>query len=284
MRHMFKNREGKVRSGWKLFFVTVAFFALAQLVRLVFGQWLWLVLTIQSALLAVVVLVAWRVVAKRRMSEMGLGCVKGKELLAGLLLGLVSAVLVFAVIVLTGSAYIESWIPRFTADTVLFLLAFVCVGVAEEMLTRGYVMSVLRQTKSVPVILLVSSVLFSLMHAFNDGFGLLPFVNIVLTGLLLAYMFFKSGSIWMPIGYHIMWNYAQGNVFGFHVSGFEVQGLINTQYAQENVINGGPFGFEGGVAATAVILLSFLFVRWYYRKSRFEFLSMDGQSAVTDRL
>ena len=142
-------------------------------------------------------------------------------------------------------------------------------------------MSVLRQTKSMPVIVIASSVLFSLMHVFNASFSLIPFVNIVLVGLLFAYMFIKSGSIWMPIGYHITWNYVQGSVFGFRVSGIEVQGLITTRYAQENIINGGAFGPEGGVLATALILLGFLFVRRYFRKRRFDFLLMD-QPAVPD--
>ena len=115
---------------------------------------------------------------------------------------------------------------------------------------------------------------------FNDAFSLIPFINIVLAGLLFGYMFIRSGSIWMPIGYHITWNYVQGNVFGFRVSGMEVQGLITTRYAQDNIINGGAFGPEGGVIDTIVILLGFLFVWWYYRKSRFDFLSMDQPAAV----
>jgi hypothetical protein len=302
MQHMFKNHEGKVRSGWKIFFVCGVFFVLVLLMGVVFsllaaaralqtdgefmpsyneqfGQWLWLMMIIQSILMAAVVVVAWKGISRRRLTDMGFGRVRGKELLAGLLLGTVSMTLAFAVIVLSGSGYVESWTPRLTADTGLYLLLFVAVGLAEEMMTRGYFMSVLRQTKSVPVIVIVSSVLFSLMHVFNASFSLIPFVNIVLVGLLLAYMFLKSGSIWMPIGFHITWNYFQGSVFGFSVSGLEVQGLITTQYAQENIINGGAFGPEGGVLATALLLLGFLFVRWYYRKRRLNFLLMDQPAA-----
>ena len=306
---MFRNREGKVRSGWKIALVLGAIFVLVFILSMILGvvivfqaaqmadtqemtfdaaydalfdQWELPLSVIQDVLLIAVSLFAWRVLSKRKLADMGLGGIKTnwKALAAGLLMGIVSMTLTFLAILATGSGYVESWSPRFSWEALTFLIVFILVGFAEEILSRGYFMSVLRQTKSRSAILIVSSALFSLMHIFNDAFNLIPFINIALAGLLFGYMFIKSGSIWMPIGFHITWNYVQGNVFGFHVSGLEVQGLITTQYAQENIINGGAFGPEGGVAVTVLLLLSFLFVRWYYRKSRFDFLSMDGEVAA----
>jgi membrane protease YdiL (CAAX protease family) len=184
------------------------------------------------------------------------------------------------VILLTGNGYMVSWTPRFTANTVLYLFVFIIVGFAEELLTRGYVMSVLRQTKCMPLVIATSSVLFSLMHIKNNSFSLIPFINIVLAGLLFAYMFIKSGSIWMPIGYHITWNYFQGCVYGFPVSGHGSQGIFNMQYASDTILNGGAFGPEGGLVVTIVLIVSFMFIKWYFRNSTFQFMDMDTPAAL----
>jgi membrane protease YdiL (CAAX protease family) len=149
------------------------------------------------------------------------------------------------------------------------------VGIAEEVLGRGYMMSVLRQTKSMPIIVSVSGAIFSLIHMGNSGFDMIPFINIVLVGMLFAYMYLKSGNIWMPIGYHITWNYFQGNVYGFLVSGLETQGIITTELSKYNIINGGDFGPEGGLVVTATILMGFIFVKGYYQKKSFNFLEME---------
>jgi membrane protease YdiL (CAAX protease family) len=107
-----------------------------------------------------------------------------------------------------------------------------------------------------------------------------PFINIVLAGLLFAYMYIKSGSIWMSIGYHITWHFLQGCVYGFPVSGTGGQGIISTQYARDTILNGGAFGPVGGLLVTAVIILGFVFVKWYYRDSLFQFMDMDTPAAL----
>jgi membrane protease YdiL (CAAX protease family) len=118
----------------------------------------------------------------------------------------------------------------------------------------------------------VSAVIFSLMHIGNPNVSAIGLTNIVLVGILFSYMFIKSGSIWMPIGYHITWNYFQGDVFGFQVSGLKQVGIYKTTILNDNIINGGAFGPEGGIATTVVIIMGLLFVEWYYKNSEFEFL------------
>ena len=84
----------------------------------------------------------------------------------------------------------------------------------------------------------------------------------------------------MPIGYHITWNYFQGNVFGFKVSGTEVEGMLSTTYSQDNIWNGGAFGPEGGLFVTAIILIGFIVVKLYYKNKKFDFLSMDPTPVI----
>lgn len=305
---MFKNKEGKVRSGWKIAAVLGTFFAVViaiggitgiiASVILISGGNLdpstlnytdngmkimenlnKILLFIQEIVLIFTPIIAWKYVMKRPLSNMGFPSLKehSKELVIGLLFGIVSMTIVFIALLLTGNAVVESWTPHFTSDTIIYLVIFILVGFAEEIFGRGYVMSVLRQTRSIPAVVLISSILFALMHGANAGIGILPLINLALVGVLFAYMYLKSGNIWMPIGYHITWNYFQGNVYGFKVSGTAPEGIITTTYASNNIFNGGDFGPEGGLFVTAVILLGLLFVRYYYRNETFDFIASEPE-------
>ncbi|MDF2538207.1 MAG: putative rane-rane-associated aminoterminal protease [Herbinix sp.] len=303
---MFKNKEGKVRSGWKIAAVTASIFGMILLFTIMIsiipitnlmasgdfdyatmkfneeGAKVMEGLTLASMFLQEIVfilipIITWKFILKRPLTNMGLGAFKinVKELFAGLLFGIASITIVFVMIVATGNAYVESFVPRFSSDTVIYLLLFIMVGFAEEIYGRGFVMSTLRQTRNIPVVVIVSSVIFALLHSSNQGISILAYVNLALVGVLFAYMYIKSDNIWMPIGYHITWNYFQGNVFGFKVSGTDTKGIWTTTYESNNILNGGDFGPEGGLIVTIILVLSFLFVKHFYRKRHFDFIATE---------
>lgn len=302
---MFKNKRGEVRSGWKIAVVMGTILVITFIISSVIGaiisvflisanggiqrmmddmaavmqQWQWVLNIVQSGVMIAVVVFAWKKIVKRDLTEMGLPSLKRHkgELGWGLLFGIVSITIVFAVLVLTGNAQVASWTPSFSAALIQYLLVFIMVGFSEEIFFRGFVMATLRQTRSIAVVVFVSSVFFSLAHSLNASFSLIPFINIVLVAGLFAYMYLQSGNIWMAIGFHITWNYFQGQVFGMPVSGMQQSGMLMTQYAQGNILNGGGFGPEGGLVATAIILLGFLFVRWYYRDKTYQFIITEQE-------
>ncbi|NLP34762.1 MAG: CPBP family intramembrane metalloprotease [Clostridiales bacterium] len=312
---MFKNKEGKVRSGWKIAAVLGVFFAVLFILSAIAGIITTLIILsngnfnsnpmenieiepyvndllmpilmiIQELVLMFTPIIAWKYVIKRPLSNMGLTPFKkhSKEFVTGLLFGIVSITLVFAALLLTDNAVVATWKPHFSSDTIIYLVIFTLVGFAEEIFGRGYVMATLRQTRNIPAIVLISSILFAIMHGANPGIGLLPLVNLALFGILFSYCFLKSGNIWMGIGYHITWNYFQGNVFGFKVSGTNTTGILTTSYESNNLINGGEFGPEGGLLVTAVLLLGFLFVRYYYRNVSFDFIATEPEAKVQEEL
>ena len=129
---------------------------------------------------------------------------------------------------------------------------FILVGVSEEMFFRGYVMSTMASRGNKKwVIYVASAVIFSIAHGLNPNVSILGLTNIALVGILFAYMFFATNSLWLPIGYHITWNYFQGNVFGFPVSGTTPHGIYGVDVAAgRDWLTGGAFGLEGGLMAT----------------------------------
>lgn len=294
---MFINKEGNVRSGWLIAGVTAAALAIIIVLSIVlnFGALIlsaifsgsgnpaiisrifsildYCALVIQEGVMILVPVIVWRYILKRPLTSMGLGGIKNhsRDFFIGLLFGIVSISAVFAALVITGNAVVVSWAPNFSWGTVTQLLVYISVGFAEEIYGRGFIMSALRQTKNIYVTVLVSAGIFALLHSFNSGLGWLPYLNLFLVGILFAYMYLRSGNIWLGIGYHITWNYFQGSVFGFLVSGAGNTGIIQTFIPKANIFNGGSFGPEGGLIVTFMILLGFIFVRYYYRDKEFNF-------------
>lgn len=181
-----------------------------------------------------------------------------RQLWAGLLLSGLMLVLLLVMELLVGDA--RMFLGRFPLAHILHILvlgflSFALVGVAEEILMRGYPFDVLLRQGSTWSALLVTSVLFSLMHAMNPDIGWMGFGNILLAGIWVGVARLVTGSLWLPIGLHTGWNFFLGSVFGFPVSGIHERSLFVTETGGPAIITGGTFGPEGGLLATAVLLL-----------------------------
>lgn len=126
-------------------------------------------------------------------------------------------------------------------------------------------MLALRETKSKVMILAIPAVVFGLMHLGNNGISVMAVINLILYGLLAGYCFYRSGNIWLPAGFHITWNFVQGNVYGFSVSGFRTSSFTKTVVVKETPFTGGAFGPEGGIGVTIALVIIFVGVYYYYR-------------------
>jgi hypothetical protein len=140
---------------------------------------------------------------------------------------------------------------------------FVCVSFMEELLTRGYILNNLLISFSPYKALFISSVIFSLMHAFNPNINILSFLNLFAAGILLGLPYLYTKRLWFSIGLHFGWNFFQGTIFGFAVSGKQCYSAIEITIANENKWNGGAFGFEASllclVLQVTVIALTYYF-------------------------
>lgn len=247
---IFINKSRALRSGWKiaimlLIFMTT-FYALS---------WFNYFASATGTLLAV--LIATRLIDRKKPKDIGFTSFYTGigNLGTGLLAGAVSISIVFTVLILSGSVYTTENLlrPAITASLVSGLLMFTCTGFVEETFSRGYCITTLKENCGLPAAVLISSAIFSLMHLGNLNISMIALLNIFLVGILLSLMFIRTGSLWMPIGYHITWNYFQGNIFGFAVSGLEQYGLYSTKPSFNDILNGGSFGPEGGLAVTVII-------------------------------
>ena len=143
----------------------------------------------------------------------------------------------------------------------IYFLGYLIQGTAEETLVRGFFfisLSVGIRRKDAPLwACLISAFLFALMHVANPGMTLLSFLNIFLAGLMLALFMYRFDNIWIAAGLHAAWNFTQGQIFGYGVSGLAAKESIFTVTLSDNaLLHGGSFGLEGGLAVTAVQLIA----------------------------
>jgi hypothetical protein len=113
----------------------------------------------------------------------------------------------------------------------------------------------------------LSSVFFGLLHADNPSATFVSTLNIVLAGLMLGFGYVISGELAIPIGLHVTWNFFQGAVYGFPVSGFGPFGatFLATQQTGPDLWTGGPFGPEAGLLAPIVMLLGISLIALWTR-------------------
>lgn len=290
---MFKNKNNQVRAGW-LIVIALLFVFIGQGIFMFPGLTLYSIMGITNGNATIpsdfatmgpamilltqgmgtvggiaATLVVFRAINKKYPNQLGLKG-KGKDFIFGLFLGALSITMIFIILLMTNQLSLLTRItdPQFSWYTLSFLILFILVGFFEEMFFRGYVMQTLASRGNKKwVIYIVSATVFSLVHISNPNVSLLGLLNIVLVGLLFAYMFEQTNSLLLPIGYHITWNFFQGNVFGFPVSGTTPYGLYQIDVTNGNaLLTGGTFGIEGGLLATLFILLSFLVTRFYVAK------------------
>ena len=205
----------------------------------------------------VILFLIFKLIYKRPLSQMGLSSQSWfKRLCLGITAGVIAISLYALIASLLGIAVFEPVDLRSLnwADMLTGLVFFISVGFYEEILSRGYFMTVLKTTRNKRLIIAIPAVIFGFMHLLNPSIGLLGILNIFLIGLAFAYMFIKTGSLWMPIGYHISWNFFQGYIYGIQVSGLEQMSLMKYTATGSDLLTGGAFGAEGGLVCTAIIL------------------------------
>lgn len=157
------------------------------------------------------------------------------------------------------------------AALLISLLFYLLVAVAEEVMMRGFVLGrLLNGGVHRFVALFLSAVLFSLMHFFNPNFAFLPFINITLAGLFLGASYIYTRNLCFPIALHWFWNWIQGPVLGYNVSGnsFGYETLLTLRFPEENLINGGSFGFEGSVLCSLLQVAGIALIIGYYERRR----------------
>ena len=151
-------------------------------------------------------------------------------------------------------------------DQIFYFILFTIVSLNEEIAIRGYILHNLSSSFNKYIALIISSLVFMIMHLGNPNIGILPLVNLFLAGIFLGIYTIHKNNLWFPIGAHLTWNYLQGPIFGFEVSGNKINSLFEQKPNGHELLTGGNFGFEGSIIFTFFLMISIVYMDGYFQK------------------
>jgi membrane protease YdiL (CAAX protease family) len=145
----------------------------------------------------------------------------------------------------------------------LFLLVFIFVGWNEELLSRGYHLQTLASGINMTWAVIISSAVFGIAHLGNPNATWVSAAGIFFAGVYLAYGYIRTNRLWLPIGLHIGWNFFEGVVFGFPVSGLNIYALTRIKVHGPEMWTGGAFGPEAGLVLLPSLIVGAGLMYWY---------------------
>ncbi|MGA2083576.1 MAG: type II CAAX endopeptidase family protein [Holophaga sp.] len=169
----------------------------------------------------------------------------------------------------------QAGLGRLTAGGWLYL----AVAAREELLFRGYLFQRLERALGARSTLVLTAVLFAGVHWGNPGMAgatrIWASLNIGLAAVLLGLCYLRTRSLALPMGLHLGWNWVQGTLLGFGVSGYPAAGWwIPATDRQVAWLSGGTFGLEASLPCTLVAAAACLLLAW----------DMGGRKAQVDPL
>lgn len=223
----------------------------------------WNILDLLSFLYTIIAFFLWvRFIEKRPIRTMGFSKGNGlSEFAKGVLVGAIMITTVLVVFFITGDAKFEriQFSLPFLVSWMLVLIGYILQTAAEEIYIRGWLVPIISYHKNAYLAILIASTMFSYFHLDNNGASWLSTLHLFIFGLFTAVYAMKRGNIWGPCGFHFAWNFIMGNVYGFHVSGYDSESsLMYFTTSNRTFITGGQFGPEGGIPGLVVFILALL--------------------------
>lgn len=150
----------------------------------------------------------------------------------------------------------------------LMLLEHILVGYWEELAFRGYIFQNIIEGLGITTAVIVSCLLYGLIHYTNPNATVLSSIIIIGFGFLRIYGYLSTKMLWLSMGMHIGWNFFQGPIFGFAASGHKKATLIQHSFLSDRqYLTGGEFGPEGSVIILPILILTIFVMKWYSQKN-----------------
>ncbi len=274
--------EPRLRAGWRfliqtllLFIFLFVFGALIFLLSGLLGQFRNGSFILQQIpeLLAVTgsIYIARRWLDRRSFESLGLK-IDGRtlrDILAGIGITFVQMGFIYVVMLslgwLTFKGFAWQFDPISTVVTgvLTFLISFILVGWNEELLSRGYHLQTITSGTNLFWGVVISSSVFGLLHLGNPNATWVSVAGIFFAGVYLAYGYIRTKQLWLSIGLHIGWNFFEGVVFGFPVSGLSIYPLTRIDVHGPELWTGGAFGPEAGLILLPSLIVGGILIYLY---------------------
>lgn len=267
----------RLRAGWRLLIQTILFFLFGTVIvilaaslgldigSLIFGNVLNFIATTGS------IYIARRWLDKMSFESLGLKLSQQAlmDVLVGIGITVVQMGLIFVAMLALGWLRFEGFAWEFDPINVVitgvltFFVVFIFVGWNEELLSRGYHLQTIASGINLFWGVVISSAVFGLLHLANPGTSWVSTAGIFFAGIYLAYGYIRTKQLWLPIGLHIGWNFCEGVVFGFPVSGLDIYALTRIEVTGPEIWTGGAFGPEAGLIVLPSLVVGALLIYLY---------------------
>jgi membrane protease YdiL (CAAX protease family) len=236
----------------------------------------------EGIVFAALLFLSWIMAAieRRKLSAFGLGGTRPvRRFLIGSAFGLVAQSILIAILYFDHLLVFDSRLqhgPAIFKWGIIELLAYLLVGLVEEYLFRGYLQFTLTRgmvglgklisaqnsrTIAFWIAAVITSVLFYFAHTGNPGETKIGLFQVFLAGILLLVCLWRTGSLWLAIGFHMTWDWAQSFLYGVPDSGGLDRARLFATHALGNPrLSGGTDGPEGSLFGIPILLLSIVFI------------------------
>lgn len=190
----------------------------------------------------------------------------GKDICKGIFLGFIIMLLGFTILYFSNQIQIKNIVLDLNSLIAGFVL-FIFVGITEEVLVRGYILKNLLVSFNSYIALFISAIIFSVLHLGNPFMDFISFTQLFVIGFLFGIPYVITKKLWFSIALHFSWNFFQGTIFGFNVSGNQQYSIVQTKFNTATIWNGGYFGFEGSILCLLLQLVAIAFILVEYKKN-----------------
>jgi hypothetical protein len=285
--NFFINKEGQLRSGWRVTFFAIAFLVCAKLFQVIAsvvvstalgeesrtllrGSWEFLIGAV--VLFSSATLIGWgagAIFEELPFRSLGWWPHRGwlKNVALGSLIGAASLLLAAGFAAATRGikfTFNSTGATSIGKTVIVSAVIFILAASAEEALFRGYPLQTLTRAKLAWLGILLTSIPFAAVHLNNPHVPrAFAFVNTAVAGVWLAVAYVRTRSLWFPMGLHWSWNWTQASLLGIPVSGIEriaPAPLLHAMNAGPDWLTGGAYGIEGGAACTVALIVSTIVV------------------------
>ncbi len=284
--------EPRLRAGWRLLVQTILLVIFGIIVSIAgsllgTGGSTTTILNQVLNLIAITgsVYVARRWLDKKSFESLGLKLTQQTwlDILAGIGITFVQMGFIYIVMLglgwltFTGFAWNFDPIGMVISNVLIFFIVFIFVGWNEELLSRGYHLQTLASGFNLFWGVIISSAVFGLLHLGNPNATWISAAGIFFAGIYLAYGYIRTKQLWLSIGLHIGWNFFEGVVFGFPVSGLDIYALTRIKVTGPVVWTGGAFGPEAGLIVLPSLIVGGILI-YLYTQNR------DGNDETSRRI
>jgi membrane protease YdiL (CAAX protease family) len=197
----------------------------------------------------------------------------GVQYWQGVSLGFASITLLLVAMRAAGVFYFGSIAlhgPEMWKWAIVYALVFILVALREEFRARGYGLFTLSAGIGFWPAAILSAAFFGYSHHGNSGEDWIGLFNAGVFGLLACFLLRRTGNLWMPIGFHMAFDWGETYFYGVPDSGQTLPGhLLSSTSPGPAWLSGGTVGPEGSVLCTLLIVVVWLSCAAWLREVKY---------------